>query len=378
LSTSLPAVLIDLLIAAIKATIVVVMVLNLAGILLWVERKGSALIQDRIGANRASITGLGKRMGLPNLGLVNTLLADPLKLFTKEDFVPDGADKFLHALAPFLALFPVIITFAVVPFGDVVQIGSRTVTLQAANINAAALYILATIGIGVYGVALGGWASNNRWALLGGIRASAQMISYEIGLGLAIISVVMTYGTLDLQAMCHAQGGVWFGFLPRWGICLQPVAFLMLLTAGMAESKRVPFDLPEGESELIAGYFTEYSGGKQAVFMMTDFAEIVLVAVLITVFFFGGWQVPWLYRDGFHFPGGAHLWLPQLLVAILGVVSFMIKTIVFCWLQILIRWTLPRFRYDQLMRLGWKGLVPLGLANVVVTAIVVVLVSGAH
>jgi NADH-quinone oxidoreductase subunit H len=374
----LPPVLIDLLIEAIKAIIVVVMVLNLTGVLLWVERKGSALIQDRIGANRASITGLGKRMGLPNFGLVNTLIADPLKLFTKEDFVPDGADKFLHALAPFLALFPVIITFAVVPFGDVVQIGSRTITLQAANINAAALYILATIGIGVYGVALGGWSSNNRWALLGGIRATAQMISYEIGLGLAIIAIVMTYGTLDLQAMCRAQGGVWFGFLPRWGICLQPVAFLILLTAGMAESKRVPFDLPEGESELVAGYFTEYSGGKQAVFMMTDFAEIVLVAVLITVFFFGGWQVPWLYRDGFHFPGGAHLWVPQLLVAILGLVAFMIKTIAFCWLQILIRWTLPRFRYDQLMRLGWKGLVPLGLANIVVTAIVVVLASGAH
>jgi NADH-quinone oxidoreductase subunit H len=374
----LPAVLIDLLIEAIKAIVVVVMVLNLAGILLWFERKGSALIQDRIGANRAAITGFGKRMGLPNLGLINTLIADPLKLFTKEDFVPDGADKFLHALAPFLALFPVIITFAVVPFGDVVQIGSRTITLQAADINAAALYVLATIGIGVYGVALGGWSSNNRWALLGGIRASAQMISYEIGLGLAIIAVVMTYGTLDLQEMCRAQGGVWFGFLPRWGICLQPVAFLMLLTAGMAESKRVPFDLPEGESELVAGYFTEYSGGKQAVFMMTDFAEIVLVAVLITVFFFGGWQVPWLYRDGFHFPGGAHLALPQLLVAILGVVSFMIKTILFCWLQILIRWTLPRFRYDQLMRLGWKGLVPLGLTNIVVTAIVVVLASGAR
>ena len=193
--------LIDLLIEAVKAIIVVVMVLNLAGVLLWVERKGSALIQDRIGANRASITGLGKRMGLPNFGLVNTLIADPLKIFTKEDFVPDGADKFLHALAPFLALFPVIITFAVVPFGDVVRIGSRTITLQAANINAAALYILATIGIGVYGVALGGWSSNNRWALLGGIRATAQMISYEIGLGLAIIAIVMTYGTLDLQAI---------------------------------------------------------------------------------------------------------------------------------------------------------------------------------
>jgi NADH-quinone oxidoreductase subunit H len=369
-------VIIDLVIEAIKAIFVIVLVLNLSGFLLWVERKGSALIQDRIGANRAAITGVGKRLGMPNFGFVNTLIADPLKLFTKEDFVPDGADKFLHGLAPFLALFPVLITFAVVPFGDVLQVGSRTITLQAADINAAALYILATIGIGVYGVALGGWASNNRWALLGGIRASAQMVSYEIGLGLAIISMVITYGTLDLQTMCRVQGGVWFGFLPRWGISVQPLAFLILLVAGMAESKRVPFDLPEGESELIAGYFTEYSGGKQAVFMMTDFAEVVLVSVLITVFFFGGWQVPWLYRTGFVFPGGAHLGLPQWLVALLGVISFMIKTFFFCWLQILVRWTLPRFRYDQLMRLGWKGLVPLGLANVVGTAIVVVLAAG--
>lgn len=369
---------IDLLIAGVKAIIVVLLMLNLAGLLLWFERKGSALIQDRIGANRAAVTGFGKRLGMPNLGVVNTLLADPIKLFTKEDFVPEGADKFLHGLAPFLALFPVLITFAVVPFGDIIKIGDRTITLQAADLNVAMLYVLATIGIGVYGIALGGWASNNRWALLGGIRASAQMISYEIGLGLAILAVVMTYGTLNLQTMCHAQGGVWFGWLPRWGICLQPVAFLMLFTAGMAESKRVPFDLPEGESELVAGYFTEYSGGKQAVFMMTDFAEIVLVAVLITVFFFGGWQVPWLYRDGFHFPGGATLLLPQVLVAILGVISFMIKTVIFCWLQILVRWTLPRFRYDQLMRLGWKGLVPIGLANLVVTALVVVLVGGVH
>lgn len=366
----------DLVIEAVKAIIVLVVVLNVTGSLLWFERKGSALIQDRIGANRAAITGIGKRLGLPNFGFINTLVADPVKLFTKEDFVPDGADRFLHGLAPFLALFPVLITFAVVPFGDVVKIGSRTIALQAASLNVAALYVLASLGVGVYGVALGGWASNNRFALLGGIRASAQMISYEIAMGLAIIAMVMTYGTLDLQAMCHAQGGVWFGWLPRWGICLQPVAFLMLLTAGMAESKRVPFDLPEGESELVAGYFTEYSGGKQAVFMMTDFAEVVLVAVLITVFFFGGWQVPWLYRDGFHFPGGAQLRLPQVLVAIIGVVSFMVKTMVFCWFQILVRWTLPRLRYDQLMRLGWKGLVPIGLANVVVTALVVVLAGG--
>jgi len=202
------------------------------------------------------------------------------------------------------------------------------------------------------------------------------MISYEIAMSLAIIAVVVSYGTLDLQQMCRDQGGVWFGFIPRWGILLQPVSFIILLIAGMAESKRVPFDLPEGESELVAGYFTEYSGGKQAVFMMTDFAEVLLVSVLIVTFFFGGWQVPWLAREGFHFPGGAHLELPNLVVALFEFVAFWVKVVVFCCLQILIRWTLPRFRYDQLMRLGWKGLVPLGLLNLVVTAFVVVVAGG--
>ncbi|MGH7839721.1 MAG: complex I subunit 1/NuoH family protein, partial [Candidatus Binataceae bacterium] len=270
--------------------------------------------------------------------------------------------------------FPVLIAFAVVPIGDVLKIGSRSINLQAASLDGGALYILAVLGVGVYGVALGGWASNNRWALLGGIRATAQMISYEIAMGLAIIAVVITYGTLNLQAICHAQGGVWFGWLPRWGILLQPLSFLLLLTAGMAESKRVPFDLPEGESELVAGYFTEYSGGKQAVFMMTDFAEVVLVSTLLTLFFFGGWQAPWLYADGFHFPGphGASLLLPNLVVAIIQIVAFWVKVVFFCCLQILIRWTLPRMRYDQLMQLGWKGLVPLGLLNLTVTAVVVV------
>jgi NADH-quinone oxidoreductase subunit H len=368
---------IDLLIGAIKAIIILLLVLNLSAVLLWFERKGSALIQDRIGANRAAITGIGARLGMPNLGLVNTLLADPVKLFTKEDFVPEGADKFLHALGPFLALFPVLVTFAVVPVGDSITIAGRIVQLQAAPINVAALYVLATIGVGVYGVALGGWSSNNRWALLGAVRATAQMISYELAMGLAIIALVITYGTLDLQEICRQQGGVWFGWLPRWGIFLQPVAFIMLLTAGMAESKRVPFDLPEGESELIAGYFTEYSGGKQACFMLTDFAEVVLVAVLVTLFFFGGWQFPWLYPDGFHLPGGAAFALPRIAVVAIGVVTFWIKVILFCWLQILVRWTLPRFRYDQLMRLGWKGLVPIGLLNVLVTAFVVVVANGA-
>lgn len=369
---------IELIVGAIEAILMILIGLHLAVFLLYFERKGSALIQDRVGANRASFTGLGKRLGLPNLGIINTLIADPIKLFTKEDFVPEGADHFLHGLAPFVALFPVLITFVVIPFGDTITLGGRTFGLQAANLNAAALYLLATIGIGVYGVALGGWASNNRWALLGGIRATAQMISYEIAMGLAIIAIIMTYGSLDLQEMVRMQGGVWFGWLPRWGIFVQPLAFILLLTAGIAESKRVPFDLPEGESELILGYMLEYSGGKQAAFMLTDLAEQALVAMLLVTFFFGGWQVPWLYRDGFHLPGGAIVAIAPLLVSIAGIVAFLVKVVMVCLFMGLIRWTLPRFRYDQLMKLGWKILVPLGLANILITAFIVVVSGGAH
>lgn len=363
---------IDFVIYAIFAVVMLLVGLHLALFLLYFERKGSALIHDRVGANRAAIFGLGKRLGMPNLGIVNTLLADPIKMFTKEDFVPDGADKFLHGLAPFLALFPVLVTFVVIPFGDTIDIGGRTYELQAANLNVAVLYVLATIGVGVYGVALGGWASNNRWSLLGGIRASAQMISYEIALGLAIISMVMTYGTLNLQEIVRMQGGTWLGVIPRWGILIQPLAFVLLLTAGVAESKRVPFDLPESESELILGYFTEYSGGKQATFMLTDLAEQALVAMLLVTFFLGGWQLPYLYHGGFVLPGGFHIAVGGLAVSILGIIAFLVKTVAVCVFLGLVRWTLPRFRYDQLMRLGWKGLVPLGLLNVVVTAYLVV------
>jgi NADH-quinone oxidoreductase subunit H len=182
----------------------------------------------------------------------------------------------------------------------------------------------------------------------------------------------MTFGTLNLQEIVRGQGGVWFGFLPRWGIFMQPLAFILLLVAGAAESKRIPFDLPESESELIQGYFTEYSGGKQAVFMLTDFAEQALLAMLLTTFFLGGWQVPWLMNDGFHLPGGAFLAVPALAVSILGVVAFLVKVVALCIFLGLVRWTLPRFRYDQLMRLGWKALVPLGLLNVLLTAFAIV------
>ena len=360
---------IDFIITFTLTLLMILMVLNLGGLLLWVERKGSAILQDRIGANRAAIFGK-----LPfNLGIVNTLVADPIKLFTKEDFIPLGADKLLHTLAPAISLVPLLVTFIVIPFGDVLIVGGREITLQAANLNVGILYVLAMVSLSVYGVVLGGWASNNRWAILGGIRGSAQMISYEIPLGLALIGVVLTFGSLDLQEITRAQGALIGGWIPAWGIVYQPVAFLIFLAAGIAESKRIPFDLPEAESELIAGYFTEYSGSKQAMFMLGDFVEAIIVAGLITTLFFGGWQVPFLLRDGFHFPWGGTLGLPSLLVTLLQVGSFTIKVLFFCWFQIMIRWTLPRFRYDQLIGLGWKILLPLALANVMLTALIILL-----
>ena len=199
------------------------------------------------------------------------------------------------------------------------------------------------------------------------------MISYEIAMGLALIGVVMTFGTLDLQAIARSQAATVWGVIPAWGILYQPLGFLIFLVAGIAESKRVPFDLPEGESELISGYFTEYSGSKQAAFMLSDFAEVVVVSGLAATLFFGAWQVPFLARDGWHFPGGLTLAMPHLAVVALEVASFTLKVLALCCFQILVRWTLPRYRYDQLMNLGWKRLLPLALANVVVTGVVIVL-----
>ena len=360
----------DVAIAAAKAVFIVLLVVQVMGLGVFFERKVSALIQDRIGANRASI------MGVAALGLVNTLVADPVKFLLKEDVVPAGSDRLFHFLAPVLTLVPVLVTFAVIPFGDVLRVGDRVIDLQAASLNVGILYVLAMASLAVYGVVLAGWASNNRWSLLGGIRGSAQMISYEIAMGLALIGVVMIFGTLDLQVIARAQGRLLWGWLPAWGILYQPVGFLIFMTAGIAESKRIPFDLPESESELVAGYFTEYSGPKHLMFMMSDFVEVVLVAALVTTLFFGGWQLPYLLRDGFHFPWGAALALPSWAVALLQVTSFAVKLVFFTWLQIVIRWTLPRFRYDQLMRLGWQGLLPLALANVVVSALVIVLAAG--
>jgi NADH-quinone oxidoreductase subunit H len=373
---------VDFAIIAAKAFLVLFMVLNLAGVLGWVERKGSALIQDRVGANRASI------FGFAGMGLVNTLIADPLKFLTKEDFIPAHGDRFLHTLAPCMAFFPALVTFAVIPFGDILVVGDRVINLQVADLNFGILYIFAMASLGVYGIVIGAWASNNKFSLLGGVRGSAQMISYEVAMGLSVIGILMVYGTLDLQDIARGQGALMrdllpdslgflragIGWIPAWGIFLQPLAFLLFFVAAVAETKRIPFDLPEGESELVAGYHVEYSGGKFLMFFAGEFAEIVTAAGLTTTLFFGAWQVPYLMRDGFHFPWGGVWLLPQLTVAVLQVAAFTLKVVFFCWLQILLRWTVPRFRYDQVMRLGWKMLLPLALLNVMITAIVIVAV----
>jgi NADH-quinone oxidoreductase subunit H len=352
------------------AGIVFFAALNLAGFHTWVERKQSALIQDRIGANRAEI------FGFRFLGMFHGM-ADALKMFTKEDIVPAGADKTLHALAPFFSVFFALVTFAGIPFGDRLIIGDRVIELQVAHIDAALLYIFAMLSLGVYGVILAGFASRNNYALLGGLRATAQMISYEIALGIALIGVILVYGTIDLAEIVRAQGRMIGGWIPMWGILTQPVAFFVFVTAALAETKRIPFDLPEGESEII-GYFVEYSGMKFGMFFLTDFLETIVVASLSTTLFFGGWQVPWLMPDGFHFPWGTVVLLPNLIYVLLGVASFSIKGLIFCFVFMQVRWTLPRFRYDQLMNLGWKGLFPISVINVVVTAVVLAFFRGAR
>lgn len=356
----------DILIIGIKTAFLLFgVVLPLAAILTWVERKQSALMQDRIGANRASI------LGFRAIGLFH-IIADSAKMFLKENFTPPKGVRLLHTLAPLVSCFFALAVFGCIPFGHVFHVNGREIPLQIIDANAALLYIFAMMSFSIYGVFFAGWSSHNKYSYLGALRGAAQMLSYEITMGISLVGLVMVYSTLNLQQMVVAQGNLLLGFLPAWGIFLQPVAFCVFLTAGMAETKRVPFDLPEGESEII-GYFLEYSSMKFGMFFLTDFIEIVIVSALMTTFFFGGWQVPFLQATGFAFPGGAHWPISPTLISILQVVAFGVKVAFFCWLQILIRWTLPRFRYDQLMNLGWKFLLPVSIANVLITGLVLVL-----
>jgi NADH-quinone oxidoreductase subunit H len=347
------------------AKIVFVFSINLgffAPILGWVERKQSAVMQDRVGANRADI------FGYTVIGLFHTL-ADTIKLLTKEDFIPTGANKFFHTLAPFISLVPAILTFAVIPFGGRYDYFGHEINLVIADLDVGILFIFAFASLATYGVVLAGWSSNSNWSFLGGLRASAQMLSYEVAMGLTIIGVLMVYGSLKLTDIGAMQEDFF-----RWGIFLQPVGFILFLTCAIAENKRAPFDVPEAESELVAGYFTEYSGMKFIMFWMGEFLEIVTISSIVTTLFLGAWHLPFvsdrMLLDFFQFatPFGA-----PILAMCVNIITFLAK-ICFCiWLQMTIRWTLPRFRYDQVMKLCWKMILPLALLNILVTGLVLLL-----
>ena len=417
-----------------KIGFMLVLILGLLPPMIWAERKGAAYMQDRIGPNRASIGGVFRLAGLVHP------IADVIKLVFKEDVIPAGVNRVFFHIAPFLVMAVALSTFAVIPFGDALYLGDLVIPLQVADLNVGVLYILAMTSLSVYGVVLAGWASNNKYSFLGGIRSTAQMISYEINMGLAIMSLILATGTVRMGEMVQAQGELLFGFLPAWGVVIQPLGFIIFIVALFAEVNRTPFDMPESESELVAGYHIEYSSLKFALFYMAEYANMIVGAAITATLFFGGWQVPWLTTDILRGNAGALMtgsialgvvlnllfaaaaWrhyerfrgrlgdrreAEPLVLAIIflgmavgaglyltigrpwligdaaaahyatatQVGAFVLKTIFFAWLFIWVRWTLPRFRYDQLMRLGWKIILPLALLNFFVTAAVVLVVN---
>ncbi len=340
------------------------------------------------------------RVGLRLLGLLHPA-ADGLKTVFKEDFIPPNADKFLHSLAPIIAFFPALVVLGVVPFGDSLCFGVDPEThriafsklldtlpaagcsgadvialpLQVVRLNVGVLYFFALAGTGIVGAALAGWASDNKFSLLGGLRAASQMVSYEVTMGLTLIGVFMVYGTLRVDEMVRWQAD------NAWGMFTQPLAFVLFFTAAVAESKRIPFDLPEGESEIVAGYYTEYAGMKFAMFFFAEYIAVVTSSALMAALFLGGWDLPFVRPDGIHVAIGDTVLmseaLPHVFLVVIGALGFVLKTITLCWLQLTIRWTLPRFRYDQLMRLGWRKLLPASLANILFTGVVILAVQSA-
>jgi len=358
--------------AAIKwVALIMIFVMPVASLLTWAERRQSAMMQDRLGPNRANI-GPIKLWGILHF------VADAIKMIFKEDFIPEKAHKGLFILAPILSLAPVFIAFAVIPFGPTIyphELGSviplsnpvqtaHAIHLQVFNIEWGLLFYFAILTLANYGSVLAGWASYNKWALLGGLRASSQMMSYEVAMGLSLMGCFLVMGTLEPDAMVQ-----WQTANPaHWGIVVQPLAFVLFFTAAIAETKRAPFDLPEGEPEII-GYFVEYSGMRWGMFFLAEFIEIVFVSAVIATVFLGGYQVPFLQADGFHFAGTA-LPISHGFVVLMQVGILSAKILFLCFAQLAIRWTLPRFRPDQLMNLGWKRLLPLALLNLMLTALV--------
>ena len=364
------------------------LLLTFGTVLTWVERKQAAVMADRIGANRAYVRIPFTQIKLIWLGLFHGL-ADGIKMLLKEDFRAVPYDRVAYALGPWVTFIPVMLVFGVIPFGGTVApgrlfgalagtYGDRAYPMQIASLDAGLLVVFAFSGLTIIGTMLAGWSSANKFSLLGALRAGSQMISYELVMGLTIVGLILIYGTVDLDAMVRQQSGTVLGVLPAWGICYQPFAALLFLTAAIAENKRIPFDLPEAESELIAGYYTEYSAMKMGLFMFAEFIEIAIVAALFTTLFLGGYNLPWLTDAGFVFPGARTLPLPHGAVVVTQLLTFLVKILLLCSFQILVRWTLPRFRWDQLLRFAWKFMLPLALANLGVTVAALALLQGAR
>jgi NADH-quinone oxidoreductase subunit H len=334
-----------LLIAILKAIAFILLFLTVAAVLTYVERRISAFIQDRLGPNRVGPFGLFQPV------------ADLIKILFKEEIIPANADKTLHTIAPIISLFVAYSIIAVLPIGEKIVIGGKEIKLIVADVNIGFLYILALSSIGVYGITLSGWSSNNKYSLLGALRASAQMISYELSLGLSLVGVVLVSGSIRIDEIIKSQANV-------WNIFYQPVGFIIFLVSAFAETNRLPFDLPEAEPELVAGYHTEYSGMKFGAFYLAEYTNVITTSLLTTAFFLGGWYFPFI---------DIYSGLNPNIAAILQIIVFFAKAGIIIFLFMLVRWTLPRFRYDQLMRLGWQVLLPLALLNVLVTGLVKIL-----
>ena len=367
-----------------------VVMMLFAPLMTWVERKQSALMQDRVGANRADI------LGIRALGLLHPL-SDVIKMITKEDTVPAGAHRLIHLLCPAIAAIPAVISFAVIPYGGEYSAWGANWRLVVADLDYGILYIFAIASIATYGTVLAGWAGNNNYGILGSLRASAQMISYEVAMGISVIGLFMVFSSIRLTDIGEAQqhtfrllgflehfgwaspGNFWVDLLtlPMWGIVLQPLAFFIFLGALMAENKRAPFDTPEGDSEIVAGYFIEYSGMKFGLFYLAEWIEVVVISGLMTALFLGGWSIPWISDSALigalSVPFGPNL--GNLFAMVIHVGVFFTKVIAMIFFQQLIRWSLPRFRYDQVMNLGWKIMLPLSLANIFVTGLAILLIE---
>ena len=338
-----------IIVSVIKIALILFVLLTAVAYTVWLERKVVGRMQNRWGPTRVGPFGLLQPA------------ADGVKFLFKEDLTPPHVYKPLYIAAPMIAVIFAVTSVAVIPFGNSLMIRGVEIPLQITDVNIGLLVVLGITSLGVYGVALSGWSSNSKYSLLGGLRASAQMVSYEIALGLSLVGVLILAGTFSLRGIVDAQAGHFWGFIPNWFIFKggQLVAFFIYLTAAYAETNRIPFDLPEAETELVAGYHTEYSAMKFAMFFMAEYANMITVACLASLLFLGGWRGP--------------VFGPDLLQAILPVFWFALRIFLFLFVYIWVRGTLPRFRYDQLMAFGWKFLLPLAIANLVVTALVVAL-----